>query len=245
VWAEIRAESVYRMQTVSSNHANVVTGDRPGGRRIGPNAIALLYAHPRRDKFGQAVDSYTIEPASRIFAWSDDQRREYNVKDAPVLMRTMLEIATQEHNAGSFDPLTLTDRGTEPLPAGSVFVGIGLSSLGESHAEWGNLKATAFGLELPARCLVRLTDQCWIEMSHEGRGQWRVDANVSLGYMSYFDTGRSIPPDWTPRPESAHWWLDMLVDVCARAYKEMALERERQRTSTQHTGGQHAGRRRF
>jgi hypothetical protein len=213
------------MQTVSSNHANVVTGDRPGGRRIGPHALAFLYAHPRHDGFGQTIDSYAIEPASRIFAWSDDDRREYNVKDAPVLMKTMVEIATQEHNAGGFEPLSLTDRAQDPLPRGSVFVGIGLSSLGDPHADWGNLRASAFGLELAARCLVRLTDQSWIELSHEGRGHWKVDANVALGYMSYFDTGRSIPPSWMPRPDSVHWWLDILVDVCARAYHEAELRR--------------------
>ena len=236
VWSEVRVEAVYRMQTVSSNHANIVTGDRPGGRRIGPHAFAFLYAHPRKDGFGQVQDSYTIEPASRIFAWSDDDRREYNVKDCPVLVKTMLEIATQEHNAGGFDPISLTDRGEEPLPDGSVFVGIGLSSLGDSYGDWGNLKASAFGLELPARCLMRLTDRCWIEMSHEGRGQWRVDSNFALGYMSYFDIGRSIPYDWTPRPDSAHWWLDRLVDVCTRAYDELAVRRAETRRSTRQAG---------
>ncbi len=221
VWADIRVETVYRMQTVSSNHANVATNDRPGGRRIAPHALALLYAFERLDHFGQLTDTYGVEPATRIFAWSDDDRPDYNVKDAPILLKTMANIARQEHNAGGFEPLTLTDRDTA-LPPGAAFVGIGLSSLGDPMLEWRALKASAFGLELPARAVVRLTDGSWIEMSHEGRGTWRVDSNVAVGYLSYFDVRTSIPPDWRPRPDSVHAWLDHLVGVCDRAYRELS-----------------------
>jgi hypothetical protein len=227
VWADIRVETVYRMQTVSSNHASVATNTRPGGRRIGPHALAFLYAFERNDQFNQPTDMYTVEPASRIFAWSDDDRPDYNVKDAPVLVRTMATIARQEHNAGNFDPLSLTDRADTPLPPGAAFVGVGLSSLGDISLDWGQLRASAFGLELPARAVVRLTDGSWIEMAHEGRGTWRVDSNTSVGYLSYFDVRTSIPPDWVPRPDSVHAWVDDLVTVCVRAYREAAVAAER------------------
>lgn len=223
VWAEIHVETVYRMQTVSSNHANVATNDRPGGRRIAPHAFALLYAFERQNHFGEFTDMYSVEPASRIFAWSDDDRPDYNVKDAQTLLRTMANIARQEHNAGNFDPLSLTDR-QAVLPPGAAFVGIGLSSLGDPSLDWGSLRASAFGLELAARTVVRLTDGCWIEMSHEGRGTWKVDSNVRVGYLSYFDVRTSIPAEWRPRPDSAHSWLDQLVATCDRAYRESAVQ---------------------
>jgi hypothetical protein len=220
-WAEIRLESVFTGQTMSANHAHMATNARPaGGRRIAPQAFALLYAFEVRDSFGSPTDRYGVERASRIFAWSDDDRPEYNVKDATALMRTMAFTARDKFNRGSWDPQSLTDRVT-PLPDGNAFVGVAVSSLGGDGSEWGSLRSSAFGLEIPAQVLVRLTEGSWIEMSHAGgRGTWRVDSNVHLGYMSFFDVRQSIPPDFVPRRESVHQYVDDLVHTIQRAYDE-------------------------
>ena len=222
VWTDLHTEAVFRMQKVSANHAQVATTSRPGGRRIGPHALAFLYAYERLNHFGERTDAYAIEPVTRVFAWTDDDRAEWNVKDAAVLLQTFAGITHRKHNRGDFDPIALTDReDTDPLPAHYAFVGVAISSLGGDR-DWASLRASSFGLEIPARTTVRLTDGTWIEMSHEGRGQWRVDSNYPLGYLSYIDARTSIPPDWRPSPETPHAWLDDLMVVLARHYDEKA-----------------------
>jgi hypothetical protein len=153
-----------------------------------------------------------------MFAWTDDNRDGYNVRDADKLLTAMTEIAARGHNAGGFDPLTITDR-VEPLPRGSQYVGTAISSLGDEAADWGSLKANTFGLDLDASCTARLVDGTWIDLSRRGRSYWRVSANKPLGYLIGFDGGPSIPAEWTPRPQSMHYWLDQLTRILDAAYQ--------------------------
>jgi len=217
-WVAVRIEAILRMQRVSYNHALTATADRPQGRLPGPHALALLFAAPG-PAWTPDRPNYKLATASRMFPWTDDRRPGYNVRDADALLETMTKIAATEHNAGPWDPLTITDR-TETLSQGAEFVGIGLSSLGDPVMNWGGIKPRAFGLDLPAHCDVYLLDGTWIEIGRE-RHTWTMKSNKTLGYLTGFDAvGRSIPPDYEPRPGSTHAWLQALVNIVDRAYQE-------------------------
>lgn len=216
-WTNVRIETIYRLRRTSYNHCTTAIADRPQGRRPGPHALVLLFAVPSAN-WSADRPTFEISSASRMFAWTDDNRDGYNVRDADKLLTAMTEIAARGHNAGGFDPLTITDR-VEPLPRGSQFVGVAISSLGDESADWGSLKTTTFGLDLDASCTARLVDGTWIDLSRRGRSYWRVSANKPLGYLIGFDGGPSIPADWTPRPESMHYWLDQLTRILDAAYQ--------------------------
>jgi len=216
-WTNVRIETIYRLRRTSYNHCTTAIADRPQGRRPGPHALALLFAIPS-GTWSADRPTFEISSASRMFAWTDDNRDGYNVRDADKLLKAMAEISARGHNAGGFDPLTITDR-VEPLPRGSQYVGTAISSLGDESADWGSLKANTFGLDLDASCTARLVDGTWIDLSRRGRSYWRVSANKPLGYLIGFDGGPSIPADWTPRPDSMHYWLDQLTRILDAAYQ--------------------------
>lgn len=220
-WIAVRIEAILRMQRVSYNHALTATADRPNGRLPGPHALALLFAAPG-PAWTPDRPNYKLATASRMFPWTDDRRPGYNVRDPEALLETMTKIAGTEHNAGVWDPLSITDR-TDPLPQGADFVGVGLSSLGDPAMNWGGIKPRAFGLDLPAHCDVYLLDGTWIEIGRE-RHTWTMKSNRTLGYLTGFDAvGRHIPPDYQPRPGSTHAWLQQLVTIVDRAYQELRV----------------------
>lgn len=216
-WTNVRVETIYRMRRTSYNHCTTAIAERPQGRRPGPHALVLLFASPST-AWTADRPTFEISSASRMFAWTDDTRDGYNVRDAEKLLRAIADIAARGHNAGGFDPLTITDR-SEPLPPGSQYVGTALSTLGDESSDWGSLKGNTFGLDLDASCTARLVDGSWIDLSRRGRSYWRVSANKSLGYLIGFDGGPSIPPEWTPRPDSPHFWLDQLTRSLDAVYQ--------------------------
>lgn len=205
------------MQRVSYNHALTATADRPQGRLPGPHAIALLFAS-MGPTWTPERPSFTLATASRLFPWTDDRRPGYNVRDAEALLETMTRIAMTEHNAGGWDPLSITDR-TEPLPSDADFVGVGLSSIGDPSIDWSRVKPTAFGLDLPSHGDIYLRDGTWIEIGRGDRNTWRMTSNNDLGYLTGFEArGRHIPSDYQPHPGTTHYWLQQLTNTLDRAY---------------------------
>jgi hypothetical protein len=226
-WVSVRIESVLRMQRVSYNHALTATTDRPQGRLPGPHAFALLFATTSQ-QWTPERPSFVLTTASRMFPWTDDRRRNYNVRDADALLETMTKIAVTAHNAGAWDPLTITDR-TDTLPPGADFVGVGLSSIGEPRVDWGRVKPTAFGLDLPSHCDIYLRDGSWIEIARDGRTTWTMKSNNFLGYLTGFEaSNRHIPREYEPRPGSIHYWLQQFTTALDQAYHASAERARRQ-----------------
>lgn len=149
VAARIRNLVIDRLLRMNARHATHAWLQRRA-HPVGPHGLAFLYC----DRVNGS-QYHSVAAATRLVDDAED------VRELPRLLFRLSTLARERYagDAGGFDPRVCMTNRYDPMSAGAVYIGVGVSSLDTAAATWAEVQASARGpLDIPGRCFALLTD---------------------------------------------------------------------------------------
>jgi hypothetical protein len=145
---QLRLQVVDRLRLLNTRQA-VHAFSRRRKDPLGPHGLAFLYYDPAPGTRSR----YEVKAGTRMFLDGAD------VRDLPVLLHAMLDIAVEYASRGRFDPLSTMANRHDPMSNEARFAGIAVSSLDTPEGPWSDVQRRALGpLDVSGRCYTVVSD---------------------------------------------------------------------------------------
>jgi hypothetical protein len=174
----VRNGALLRMREMNTRHGMHAFDLRNGSDALGPHAVAFLY----RDVDG------AVRAATRLF------RDDTEVRDLPMLLWTLAQIAKQYVERGGFDPRTAMAHRADAMSHQAQYVGIGVSSLDTLAGEWAEIRPrVTSALQVAGSSYVQLVDGTRMVLDRGGQygiagntySSHPLEAGSTFGYTSF------------------------------------------------------------